>query len=161
MSAIPLRISVASATGFGGTQLSAFHAALASVNLSQYNLIRLSSVIPPHAVIDTTTHAPLPVGQWGDRLYCVYAERRTAVPGTQVWAGLGWVERLDGNGGFFVEHDGESEPEVTHAVNVSIKELAAGCAYPFGEPTVILNGATCVDLPVCTLVIAAYRTAPW
>jgi arginine decarboxylase len=157
MSAIPLQISVASATGFGGTPLSAFHAALASVNLGHYNLIRLSSVIPPRATIDTTAHAPLPAGQWGDRLYCVYAERRTATPGRQVWAGLGWIERLDGNGGFFVEHDGDSELEVTHA----LKELAASCEYPFGQPTVMLNGATCVDLPVCTLVIAAYRAAPW
>jgi arginine decarboxylase len=149
------------ATGSGGTAVAAFHAALAGVGLAHYNLVRLSSVIPPQTSVDGSGKAPLPVGEWGDRLYCVYAERRAASTGEQAWAGIGWVQRLDGGGGFFVEHEGDSEQLVSHAIDTSLRNIIAGRENEFSAPDRVLNGAVCTEEPVSCLVLAAYQTAPW
>ncbi len=160
-SAVHDQIPVVRATGTGGTPLAAFHDALVAVDLAHYNLIRLSSVIPGNTGVDPTGKAPLPVGRWGDKLYCVYAERRATSPGEQAWAGVGWVQRRDGGGGLFVEHDGESEAEVSAAIGTSLRDLVAGREDEFEPPEQVLSGTVCAGTPVCSLVLAAYETAPW
>jgi arginine decarboxylase len=152
---------VVRATGSGRTALSAFHAALAEVGLADYNIVRLSSFIPPRTSVDGTGKAPLPVGAWGDRLYCVYAARWAASPGQQAWAGIGWVQRLDGEGGYFVEHEDNSERLVSKAIDLSLRDLVSGREEEFSAPDRVVNGVTCVGEPVCSLVIAAYETTPW
>ena len=154
-------IPVVAGTGAGSTALSAFDAALRDAGVANYNLIRLSSVVPPFTGVDTTGATELPTGGWGDRLYCVYAEQRATTPGEQAWAGIGWVQRLDGAGGLFVEHEGESEELVAGLIESSLADLAAGRPEEFGPVQKVLTGTTCVDVPVCALVVAAYETAPW
>jgi arginine decarboxylase len=160
-SAVYDQIPVLRATGTGGTTLSAFHEALVAVDLGHYNLVRLSSVIPPDTSVDATGKAPVPVGEWGDRMYCVYAEQRATEVGEEAWAGVGWVQRLDGRGGLFVEHEGTSEAFVTNAIRTSLGDLVAGREDDYSAPDWVLNGAVCTGAPVCSLVIAAYEAAPW
>jgi arginine decarboxylase len=160
-SVVHSQIPIIRATGTGGTGLAAFHAALVAVNVGHYNLIRLSSVIPPQSSVDATGKAPMPVGEWGDRLYCVYADQRASSPGEQAWAGIGWVQRLDGGGGFLVEHEGDSEELVTHAIDTSLRALVAGREEEFSAPEHVLNGAVCTGEPVCSLVMAVYETTHW
>lgn len=160
-SAVYDQIPIVRATGVGGTTLSAFHNALVEVDLGHYNLVRLSSVIPPGTDVDATGKAPVPVGGWGDRLYCVYAEQRATEVGEQAWAGVGWVQRLDGGGGLFVEHEGTSEDFVTHAIRTSLRDLVAGREDDFAAPDYVLNGAVCTGEPVCSLVLAPYETTTW
>jgi arginine decarboxylase len=160
-SAVRGQIPVVRATGKGGTSLSAFHEALVAVGLGYYNLVRLSSVIPPRTSVDATGTAPIPVGQWGDRLYCVYAEQRATVPGEEAWAGIGWAQRHDGGGGLFVEHEGSGEEVVSRAIRTSLRDLVAGREDEFSAPEWVLNGAVCTGEPVCSLVVAAYETVPW
>lgn len=160
-SAVCDQIPILRATGTGGTTLSAFHDALVQVDLGHYNLVRLSSVVPPNTSVDATGKAPAPVGRWGDRLYCVYAEQRATRVGEQAWAGIGWVQRLDGGGGLFVEHEGTSEQYVANAIRTSLDDLVAGREDEFSIPEWVLNGAVCTGEPLCSLVMAAYETAPW
>lgn len=160
-SAVNHRIPVLRASGSGATSLAAFHAALVAVDLEGYNLVRLSSAIPPGTGVDTTGEAAVPTGHWGDRLYCVYAERRATRVGEQAWAGLGWVQRVDGFGGFFVEHEGTSEDRVAAALEASLADMVARHAGQFAEPDWVVQGTTCTDAPVCSLVIAPYECAPW
>ena len=155
------QIPVVRASGMGGTALAAFHAALVAANVGHYNLIRLSSIIPPRTSVDATGKAPMPEGEWGDRLYCVYAEQRASSPGEQAWAGIGWVQRLDGGGGFFVEHEGSSEELVDYAIDTSLRALVAGKEDRFSAPERVLNGAVCTGEPVCSLVMAVYETMHW
>lgn len=154
-------IPVVAGTGSGSTALAAFDASLRDAGVANYNLVRLSSVIPPRTAVDVTGDAPLPAGGWGDRLYCVYAEQRASVPGEQAWAGIGWVQRLDGEGGLFVEHEGDSEEFVAGAIEASLADLVAGRPEQFGAPQKVLTGVSCTDAPVCALVLAAYETAGW
>ncbi|HKS99009.1 MAG TPA: pyruvoyl-dependent arginine decarboxylase [Rugosimonospora sp.] len=160
-SAVGDEIPVVCASGTGGTELAAFHAALVEADLAYYNLVRLSSVIPPGTQVDRTGKAPVPHGGWGDRMYCVYAEQRATVPGEQAWAGIGWVQRLDGQGGLFVEHEGSSEELVTRSIETSLRDLVAGREDEFTGPDWVVNGVICADLPVCALVIAPYESASW
>jgi arginine decarboxylase len=155
------RIPVLRGSGTGRTPLSAFHAALVDVGLAHYNLVRLSSSIPPRTGVDGTGTAAPPAGAWGDRLYCVYADQRAVVPGSQAWAGIGWAHRRDGFGGLFVEHEGDDEKAVLTAIRDSIGDLIATAEQEFTEPRWVLNGVTCVDDPVCSLVIAPYEAAAW
>jgi arginine decarboxylase len=162
-SAVHGRIPVLRASGSGATWLSAFHAALLAVRLGHYNIVRLSSVIPPGTCVDPSPSAAAltPAGSWGDRLYCVYAHRTVATPGEQAWAGIGWVLRRDGGGGFLVEHAGENEAAVAAAITASLRDLTAGCLGGFTEPAHVIHGVTCRDRPVCALVIAPFQTEPW
>jgi arginine decarboxylase len=149
-------------TGTGGTALAAFHSALVGVNLGHYNLVRLSSVLPPGTFVDATGTAPSPVGSWGDRLYCVYAEQRTTTPGEEAWAGIGWVQRLSGDGGgLMVEHEGGSEAFVTDSITTSLRDMVAGSEEQFSAPDFVVNGAHCTSQPVCSLVIAPFEIASW
>jgi arginine decarboxylase len=159
-SVVNSELPILKATGTGGTALAAFHNALVGVNLAHYNLIRLSSVIPPGTIIDPTGTAPAPTGSWGDRLYCVYAEQRTTTPGEEAWAGIGWVQRLSG-GGLMVEHEGGSEAFVTDSILTTLYDMVQGCEADFAPPHFVVNGAHCTSKPVCSLVIAPFEMAPW
>ena len=154
-------LPIVKSVGSGGTTLAAFHAALVELNVGHYNLIRLSSVVPRGVHIDASGEAPAPTGSWGDRLYCVYGEQRASIPGQEAWAGIGWIERLDGGGGLLVEHEGESEQAVSSAIDTSLRSMRSISSIPFSEPDRVLVGATCVDRPICALVMAPFYVAPW
>ncbi|BBH71580.1 hypothetical protein ACTI_82650 [Actinoplanes sp. OR16] len=160
-SAVYDQIPVVKVTGQGTTTLSAFHDALVQADLAVYNLVRLSSVIPPGTSVDATGKAPVPVGAWGDKLYCVYADQYATLPGEQAWAGIGWVQRLDGKGGLFVEHEGTSEGYVTQAIKNSLRDLIRGHEEGFTDPDFVVHGVVCESDPVCAMVIAPYETATW
>jgi arginine decarboxylase len=160
-SAVNEQIPILCATGTGNTTLSAFHEALVELDLGFYNLIRLSSVVPPNTSVDATGKAPAPAGEWGDKLYCVYAEQRATEIGEQAWAGIGWVQRLDGKGGLFVEHEGTSEAFVENAIRTSLKDLVRGREDEFTSGDWVLNGAVCEGDPICSMVIAPYETQGW
>jgi arginine decarboxylase len=155
-----LRLPVLSSFSAGVTELSAFHRALMRVGIGYANLIRLSSVIPPGAVVRPDRRVP-PGGTWGDRLYCVYAEQRTSTPGEEAWAAVGWVQRLDGGGGLLVEHEGGSEGYVTEAVRLSLADMVAEADEAFGEPQWVTCGGRCEDQPVAALVVVPFVRVPW
>lgn len=157
--AAPVRLPVLRATCTGGTTLAAFHHALTTLDLGHYNLIRLSSVVPPGVVVDPL--APAPVGNWGDRLYCVYAEQRTSTLGEEAWAGVGWVQRVDGGGGLLVEHEGGSQGFVTEAITTSLLDMVAREPYAFTAPELVITGGRCHGEPLCALVIVPYQVVPW
>lgn len=155
-------VPILRASGAGDTALAAFHRALVSVGVGHYNLVRLSSVIPPGVAIDATGALSGELGSWGDRLYCVYAEQRASTPGQEAWAGIGWVQRLgDGGGGLLVEHEGGSEAFVTHAITSSLNDMVRNSDEAFSEPAFVLNGVLCEVQPVCSLVIAPFQVIPW
>ena len=160
-SAVYDQIPVLRASGSGATTLAAFHAALEEVDLGHYNLVRLSSVIPPGTAVDPSGKTPAPAGEWGDRMYVVYADQRATAPGEQAWAGVGWVQRLDGQGGLFVEHEGTSEALVTHAIKDSLRDLVAGREDLYTGPDWVVHGVVCTGQPVCALVVAPYECASW
>jgi arginine decarboxylase len=155
-------IQIASGTGNGPTKLAAFDAALQAAGAANFNLIRLSSIIPPGSEVHEID-GPIPklVGNWGDRLYVVMADFRVDTPNAEARAGIGWVQDQKTGKGLFVEHEGASELAVRRDITESLQSMVATRGIEFGPIQMKVVGITCLHTPVCALVTATYRTASW
>ncbi len=159
-----MQIYIVPGIGTGPTTLSAFDAALNSAGIANFNLIKLSSVIPPNATI-VPQDQPLPAGtlpgEWGDRLYVVMAEQRGDTPNVEAWAGIGWVQDQETGRGLFVEHEGQSEQAVRRDITHSLEALMATRNVDFGEIQMQVVGRVCTHHPVCAMVAAVYQVSDW
>lgn len=155
-----MRIAVASAFATGPTELSAFDAALVDAGVHNFNLIALSSVIPPGSKVVELGGAARPRGDWGDRLYVVMAQWRQSCPGESAWAGVGWVQAESGKG-LFVEHEGSSRAQVEADIRASLGALVEHRGERFGPVRMRLAGGVCEESPVCALVVAVFPSSPW
>lgn len=157
-----LAIRVSRGASEGHTRLSAFDGALRAAGVADFNLIRLSSVIPPASVVVEVAGDRQLSGNHGDALYCVYAASWASTPHAEAWAGVAWSEHVDGTGaGLFVEHEGMSESEVRHDLHASLEDLSIHRGRAYRRAGEVLASIRCTDLPVCTLVIATYATSGW
>jgi arginine decarboxylase len=155
-----MNIIISSSLGSGQTELSAFDDALYKAGVANFNLVRLSSVIPPQSVIKTEPYANNGKECFGDRLYLVYAEQRESIPGKEAWAGIGWVQAEDGRG-LFVEHEGPSEEFVRTQIQDSLTDMVKYRVDTFGEINFHVVGMRCEDKPVCAFVAAVYKSEIW
>ncbi len=153
-------IPVVGAVGRGPTKLAAFDAALVGAGVADRNLILLSSVLPPAAVICQPGRLNAAPGGWGDRLYCVAAHATTDQPGAQVWAGVGWAQDHTGRG-LLVEHDAGSEADLRHLVAASLDGLCTNRGVTLPRRGVRAAGAVCDGRPVCALVVAVFQAQAW
>lgn len=161
-------IHVMSATGEGRTLLSAFDHALQKAGVCNYNLITLSSIIPPGSRIIKTTTYITPHKEFGYKLYVIKAEMRSQNKGEYVCAGIGWYGLEDGRG-FFVEHElkGKSKAAVQSAIKTriihSLGDLCGFRKVPFKAHSIQFSLAiTRVGkCPACALVLAVYTSEGW
>jgi arginine decarboxylase len=156
-----MHIRVTEGVGSGPTELSAFDQALVRAGIANYNIIYLSSVLPPDSDIDFAVKPKLPEGEWGDRLYVVMAQKRTSQRNQEVWAGIGWMQEEGTGRGLLVEHEGHSETEVKADIEHSLNALAKNRHMAFGPIQMHVVGAKCENLPVCALVAAVYESSSW
>ena len=159
-----MKIYLSSGIGTGPTRLSAFDAALNNAGIANYNLIRLSSVIPPKTKLiplDSQIPADIVPGKWGHRLYIVMAEERVDTPNSEAWAGIGWVQDKKTGKGLFVEHEGKSEKSVRRNITQSLEALMATRNVDFGPIDMKVVGTVCSYHPVCSLVVAVYQASDW
>ena len=164
------RIEVVSAVGWGQTLISSFDDALWRCGVHNYNLIDLSSIIPPCSTIAATQRCQRPPEEFGHRLYVVRAEARSEVPGAVVAAGIGWRQWGDGRG-FFVEHAielGDRSPDEVETVLVdhlrlALDDLCAVRNVPCSTDHVCTRIAVgrVDDRPATALVLAVYAAEGW
>lgn len=157
-------IHIAPGIGKGPTKLSAFDAALNHAGIANYNLLKLSSVIPPNSkVVWHKNGIPKKIikGTWGDRLYVVMAEAREDTPNAEAWAGIGWVQEKKTGKGLFVEHEGASEKSVKRDIAQSLEALMATRNVNFGDIQMKVAGSTCTHHPICALVVAVFESSEW
>lgn len=158
-----MQIHIGTGIGAGPTKLSAFDSALNDAGIANYNLLRLSSVIPAKTKLTihegAIKHA-LP-GEWGDRLYVVMAEMRVDTPNVEAWAGIGWVQDKETGKGLFVEHEGSSEASVRRDIQQSLEALMATRNIDFGPIQMQVAGRTCIHEPICAMVVAVYQSSDW
>ena len=153
-----LPISIRTASGHGRTLLSAFDDALWHAGVANYNLIRLSSVIPRQSRISFSSE-PL-AGEHGDQLYCVYASALAEHPGETAWAGIGWVRDETGRG-LFVEHHAGSEESLDELIHLSLEDLAERRGGGYGRINSVTVSAHNDGRPACALAIATYQVSGW
>jgi arginine decarboxylase len=159
-----MKIHLASAVGTGPTKMAAFDAALHQAGISDRNMLRLSSVIPPDAEIvrhKSTIPASEVPGIWGDRLYVVMAEHRVDTPYVEAWAGIGWVQDRATGQGLFVESEGESERAVRRDIEATLEGLMATRNVDFGPIHIEVIGKACSHQPICAMVVAVFQSDAW
>jgi len=157
-----MKVYVSSAVGWGSTQLSAFDKALVDTGVANYNLIRLSSVLPPESeVIELDGPIPPLPGSWGDRLYVVYAEMRSSTVGEECWAGVGWVQDPVTKKGLFVEHEGHSETKVRSDIVASLRDLQKNRGMEELPISSRVVGGACQDNPICAFAVVAFQVSDW
>jgi len=153
-----LPISIRTAAGRGRTMMSAFDDALLGAGVANFNLIRLSSVIPQPSVISFNTE-PLR-GDHGDRLYCVYAAAHAERHGETAWAGIGWVRDASGRG-LFVEHSADSEQALLDLIQLSLEDMSERRGGGYADLRHATVSAHNEEQPACALALASYEVAGW
>jgi arginine decarboxylase len=154
------RITLARGIGRGPTPLAAFDTALLDAGVANYNLICLSSVIPPGSRIERGRWHTPPV-DWGRRLYVVLSQNRAERPGESVHAGIGWVQDEEGGQGLFVElHDNDRE-RLEHDLHATLQTMQRNRGMAPCPVHTEIASARCETEPVCALVIAVYASQAW
>ena len=161
-----MKITVTAGRGEGPTTLSAFDSALKAAGIHNYNIIKLSSVIPPESVVVVEKWKNSP-SEHGKKLYTVLAEIRSDILGRSIAAGIGWYQTKDGRGVFAEHHDiieslntKEAEENVAKKIEATISDLCANRGYPFNKRSLkkVVTSAEVKDKPTCVLVAAAYES---
>jgi arginine decarboxylase len=157
-----LRIRISSGVGAASTPLSAFDAALWDAGVANFNLVRLSSVIPPGSRISIVDGPQQIKGGHGDLLYCVYAVDVATQPGETAWAGIAWATADDDSGaGLFVEHTAGSAAQLEKQLSESLADLARHRGGGYTRAGSIVTSATFEGQPAAAVVIATYRHEGW
>jgi arginine decarboxylase len=158
-----MNIQISGGIGLGPTELSAFDQALVHAGVANYNLIYLSSVLPPgsNVHVDESPKPKQPEGTWGDRLYVVMAQKRISQRNQEAWAGIGWMQDPKTKRGLLVEHEGHSESEVRADIHHSLIALSRNRNMEFGPAHMHVIGTKCIDLPTCALVVAVFESGSW
>jgi arginine decarboxylase len=163
-----MELSVMTSVGEGTTLLSAFDAALQNAGVCNYNLIPLSSVIPPRAKVVKRPQYKTPPSEFGHKLYVVKAEIRSNELGKYIAAGIGWYQ-LEDRRGFFVEHEvmGETnvavKSEIYQRIKNSLKDLCKHRKIKFNEKNVqsAVSIAKIKNKPTSALVLVVYKSEGW
>ncbi len=163
-----MRIPIVAGVGRGATLLSAFDAALHACGIADYNLMPLSSVIPPASEVAPVARVNPDADKHGHRLYVVKAEVRADQPGLVIAAGLGWYQWGDGRG-VFVEHETTGASQTTATADLgqrlchSLRDLCAVRGVPF-LPALMRSKiaiAEVGDQPTSAIVAAVYQSQGW
>lgn len=154
------RIVLARGLGHGPTELAAFDAALCDAGVANYNLLCLSSVIPPGSRIERTRWVT-PTEHWGHRLYVVLSQARTSQPGEAVHAGIGWVQDEVGGQGLFVELHDHDRARLQRDLTATLGAMQRGRGIELGPVCTEIASVTCDSEPACALVVAVYAAQQW
>lgn len=165
-------IIVTNGLGTGRTEISAFDDALKKAGVANYNLIPLSSVIPPNSKVhvrELSVHH-YTASEHGKRLYVVMAKQLQNEPGLAAYAGLGWVQSNVKNDpryfgrGLFVEHHGYSKHDVQTKIKQSLEDMVLNRAegHLYGKIKMSIHGGEVGSKGfLCAVVVAFYQSEKW
>ena len=155
-----MTITLCTGTGDGPTPLAAFDAALVDAGVADHNLIYLSSVIPPSAVIVRDRYR-MPTTEYGRRLYVVMSQMRQDEPGQTAHAGIGWMQDESDGRGLFVELHGGDHGRLERDLSDTLNAMRRSRPTQYGSIKTVIESRTCSGKPVCALVAAVYGAEPW
>lgn len=155
-----LTVRLGTGIGRGPTELAAFDAALMDAGVANYNLLCLSSVIPPHTEIRRERHRAAP-DDHGRRLYVVMSQMRESRPGHTAHAGIGWLQQGDRGPGLFVELHDEDRGRLQRDLSATLEDMRTRRPHRYGDVQTEIASVTCTDRPVCALVVAVFACEPW
>lgn len=153
-----MKIIVTKSVGEGETKTSAFDKALLDAGIANYNLIRMSSVIPRGADI-VVKKFESGQDEYGYRLYVVLSERYETLKGKKAVASIGWANSH--KGGIFVEKTGGNREEVTGYIRKTIKSMTSYRPEEHGDVRIEVVEKECEGKIACALVAAVYKSEEW
>ena len=141
------RIDIVWGEGKGTTATSAFDAALIKAGIANFNLVTLSSIIPPDCTI---CEAGVFEGKGTGKMLPVALTKATG-RGYQV-AGMGWVSSPQG--GLLLESSGSDRTQIIHDIEHGLKEMMEKRDWDFSPISYRIAEA---DYPLgCALVAAVF-----
>lgn len=155
-----MHIIITSGAGEGRTALAAFDQALYNAGVANYNLIPLSSIIPPNSVLMRQRYITAPQ-DFGKRLYVVMAREYADVAGATAWAGLGWCQNSTSGQGLFVEHHAADRATLQADIHATLADMIATRRETYNYRDHEIRSIQCVDKPVCVVVLAVYCSEDW
>ena len=152
-------IKVTYGKGNAKTKLAAFDNALYNAGIADYNLITLSSIIPPDSkvIVEKLCKNNKDIGS---KLYVVLTKCIEVSLNKVACTGLGWVTREDGSG-IFVEEFGSNEAEVKKIIKNSLESVIKYREGNYSPINYKIESIKCVGKPVCAIVAAVYKSEKW
>jgi len=154
-----MEIKITFGVGEASTELAAFDKALFNAGIGNYNLIKLSSIIPARSKIKIKK-LNWNQKEFGYKLYVILSKNIEKEIGKEAWSGLGWIQDKTGKG-IFVEHHGSSKKEVKDLINKSLKNIKKYRKEKYGKIKYKIVGIKCKGKPVCALVSAVFKSENW
>jgi len=127
-----MKIIIVTGKGKGVTKIAAFDKALLDAGINNYNLIYLSSIIPPHSEIVQSKKYIGGREHFGNKLYVVISKNFQIFRDRECWAGLGWTQTKDGKG-LFVEHCDKTNENVICQIKQSLHDMVKNRKESFGK----------------------------
>lgn len=155
-----MRIKVTSGVGKGLTEVSTFDSALLDAGIGNYNLIEISSVIPPGSKIEVGDFREKEA-QYGDKIYLVLSKQYEETEGEEAWSGLGWTQDKKSGKGLFLEGSGSSEEEVVKTIRKTFLSVRKKRSEKLADVTIETTGIECEKNPVCAITAAVYKNEDW
>jgi len=129
---VPTKIFLTKGSGSASTQLGAFEYALRDAGIAPFNLVRVSSIVPPNAKIISKEEG-LKELRRGQILFLVLSRIESDEPGKRMAASIGMaVPKERSNYGYIAEYEafGESKEEASEkAESLAITMLATTLGY--------------------------------
>lgn len=144
--------------GEGTTKLSAFDSALFDAGIANFNLIYLSSIIPPKSnIIERKLN-------WnnqhiGKKLYVVASQTIVDEIGKTGFVGLGWINNKN-SGGFFAEFSSNTHIKTISYIQSTLKSMNTYRSLK-NSPNIKIINVTCRKKPVCAIIAAVYEIENW
>lgn len=163
-----MKIFISSGVGVGNTILSAFDNALVNSGIHNFNLIPLSSIVPPKSEVIEVEKYLGDQNSFGNKLYVVIADNRSSEIGKFIGSGVGWYQFDDGRG-FFVEHkvkeksENAAKKELKRLISDSIKDmcLSRDIKFDINKLKYRLEFTEILNKPSCTIVAAIFKSEGW
>jgi arginine decarboxylase len=131
---VPQKMFFTTGVGVHKEKLSSFEEALRKAQIAQHNLVRVSSIFPPHCEI-LSKEEGVALLQPGQVVFCVLSEAATNEPSRRVGAAIGLATPMDRNKyGYISEHHSFGQGEKAmgdYAEDLAASMLATVLGVPF------------------------------
>lgn len=131
---VPKLVFLTKGVGKHRDRLHSFEMALREAHIEKYNLVKVSSILPPGCRIIPKEEG-ISLLRPGEIVHCVLSECYTNEPGQRVVASIGIAMPLDdGQYGYFAEHHAQGEMEEAagrYAEGLAISMLASAMGEDF------------------------------
>ncbi|MFC2108368.1 pyruvoyl-dependent arginine decarboxylase [Candidatus Bipolaricaulota bacterium] len=155
-----MKIAITQGSGCGRTDISAFHSALSCAGIGGYNLLFLSSILPPGSQVSTGKFEA-PPDDFGRRMYVVLSRGYARRQGEQVWTGLGCRWESSSGRGVIAEASALTRKKLVSNLGAALDDMYVAELDTHWEQVLQTQPAECSGDVACAVVAAVFGIEPW